>query len=94
MVEARQRASTVVIGRSGKNIINYLEGNPTYQNKKFEDVSVSNKCDNDGIAVNDQYCAVTWSGKGQVVVFGAQDFQRFQPGTAALRCHNGDVTDI
>lgn len=96
MVEAagRDRASTILIGRTGKNIINYLQGGNTYPNKKFDQVKPANKCENDGITVNSKFNAVIWEGKGQVAVFGHQDWKRFSPGHPTINCHKGEVTDI
>ena len=94
MVEARARASTVVIGKTGKNVINYLEGQPLHQFKKFEDVIPTSSCDNEGMAANEKFVSTIWSDKSTVCVFDLLDFQRVQPGHPGIRCHRGAVTDL
>ena len=93
MVEA-QRRSTIVKGRTGNSIINYMEGQPTYSHKKFEDVTPSSSAEAENISANSKFIAIAWTDKSTVFTADATNFHRVPIGCPMIRAHKGAVTDL
>lgn len=83
-----------MIGRTGKNVVNYLEGYPIMQGKKYEGIQLTEIKDTEGLTCNDQFIAFPWARKGAVAVLPSYDFKRLPFDIPLVMGHKGGVTDV
>ena len=96
MVEGMPRKSTVVIGRTGKNVVTYLGGDslfPLAENRRFTDVQVTLQNDHECIAGNEKFTAWMW-GRGTVAVVPSYEYKRLPYDFPMIKAHNGAVTAL
>lgn len=96
MVEAPRR-STVVMGRTGKNVVTYLQGEsllPVTLGKRFDSIQLTGINEHEGITGNDKFTAFPWGGAGTVAVLKSYDYKRLPFDFPMIKCHNGNVTTL
>lgn len=97
MVDGQARRSTVLIGRTGKNVVNYMEGHslfPAHEMRRFDSIQPATINDSEGICGNDKFTAFAWERKGCVAVLPSYDYKRLPFEFPMIKGHKGGITSM